>query len=104
MVSPDRFGSMGVAIAIGACVCCGRVFMFDPDLVPSIYARFGSPKGVGDRKLETSDYPKDGFYREPVCPECATRVNAERVKLGKDPIPEHDTAEALIESTGRDGP
>lgn len=104
MVSPDRFGSTGVAIAIGSCVCCARVFMFDPDQVPSIYARFGSPQGVGDRKLETSDVPREGFYREPVCPECAKRVNEERARLGKEPIPEHDTAEALIEDTGRYGP
>lgn len=103
MVSPDRFGTFGVAIAMSACVACGGVFCFDPDQVPSVFCKLGTGRGTG-LTLVTSDTGGPDYTREPICPDCATRINPERARLGLELIPEHDTAEALIQSIGKDGP
>jgi hypothetical protein len=52
---------MGATIVLGSCVLCRRVFGFNPYRVPSLVV-----KGV----------------REPVCRDCAERVNAERAGTG----------------------
>lgn len=55
---------MSVMFVMGPCICCGRIFSFNPDLVPSIYV-------------------KD--VREPVCAECMAAANAFRIARGEQP-------------------
>ena len=52
--------------AIGQCICCGKVFSFSPERVPSVVFQ-GS--------------------KEPVCRSCVERANEERKKLGLAPHP-----------------
>jgi hypothetical protein len=47
--------------AVGSCVICGRLFAFDPDLVPT-------------------------YTGEPMCALCIARVNVRRAEIG---LPEH---------------
>ena len=56
---------MGYMQAFGPCVNCGRVFGFNPELVPSIRVN-----GV----------------REPVCKVCIDRANPIRIENGLEPI------------------
>jgi hypothetical protein len=48
----------GYMMAIGPCICCGSIFSFNPDRVPSTRAITGE--------------------REPVCRGCMDRINARR--------------------------
>lgn len=57
---------MGYYFATGPCIGCGRIFTFNPDLVPSV--RVG--EGV----------------REPICANCVSRANPQRIRNGLDPI------------------
>lgn len=52
-------------LAMGPCFGCKKLFMFDPDLVPSII--------------------HDGT-REPVCRSCVAMVNPRRIANGLQPI------------------
>lgn len=56
----------GAYFAMGPCLACGRVFSFNPDLVPSSSAVTGK--------------------REPICAACVERINPLRVKNGLAPI------------------
>lgn len=56
---------MGVMFAMAACCGCGRLFTFNPDLVPSVTIR------------ET---------REPICASCVEIVNPRRIANGLAPI------------------
>lgn len=103
MVSPDGFGTYGVALAMSACVACGQVFVFDPDQVPSVFCKIGTGRGTRVTLVTSSDGGPD-YTKEPICPDCAKRINPERARLGYPLIPEHDTAEALVRGIGRDGP
>lgn len=58
---------MGYVFAMAPCCGCGRVFSFNPNLVPSITL-------VAERG------------REPICAACVIRVNPMRRKNGLDPI------------------
>lgn len=78
---------MGYYFATGHCYGCGRLFTFNPGLVPSI-------------RIEGS--------REPICGECVERANPMREANGLEPIrvlpgaydvvaPEHPYEEPLGE-------
>ncbi len=56
---------MGYYFATGHCYACGRLFTFNPELVPSVRVQ-----GV----------------REPVCLPCVTAANPHREANGLDPI------------------
>jgi len=56
---------MGVAIVISPCICCGRLFNYNPHRVPSMVIR-------GER--------------EPVCQDCIDRANPIREANGLPPI------------------
>jgi hypothetical protein len=73
------------------CLGCGRIFMFDPDQVPSIRVSRVDGKWVNDQ---------EHGHREPVCPACCQAANPERARLGYPLLPEHDTAEALAREGG----
>lgn len=62
---------MGVCFAISACINCGRVFPYNPVLVPSVRVN-GS--------------------REPICDRCIGPINAKRVELGLEPAVVHPNA------------
>lgn len=94
----------GVAFALATCVACHGVFACDPDTVPSVAVVIGTGLHP-NRPLQTRDEHVEGVTtREPICPRCAVRINVQRRELGLEPIPEHDTAEALIRGIGRYGP
>ena len=57
---------MGYVFATSACIGCGQLFPYNPNLVPSIRIN-----GV----------------REPICQGCVARANPERKAKGLDPIP-----------------
>lgn len=58
---------MAFMSAIGPCICCGRLFSFNPERVPSTSAITGK--------------------REPVCRDCMDAINAKRKTMGLDPFP-----------------
>jgi len=62
---------MGYALCMSACYGCGRVFSYNPHLVPSITPPAGRP-GAGTR--------------QPICETCVTRANPIRVANGLAPI------------------
>lgn len=66
----------------GPCLLCGRVFTFNPALVPSVYVdpRTGIPPDVGGTPVEES-------VRKPLCTECVEFVNERRRAFGREPIP-----------------
>lgn len=68
---------MGYALAMGACIGCGRMFAFNPVRVPSIRVN-GS--------------------REPICADCVARANPLRIANGLEPIvPAPDAYEGVPE-------
>lgn len=70
---------MGFALCTGACIGCGRLFMFNPVRVPSTSAVTGT--------------------REPLCRTCFERINAHRVSQGLAAFPlAADAYEACDES------
>jgi hypothetical protein len=71
---------VGYMIAMGPCVGCGRLFGFNPELVPSI-----TIKGE----------------REPICLVCVKRVNPMRLKNGLPPI---EPLPGAYEPEPEDGP
>jgi hypothetical protein len=100
----------GVAVAMSACAGCHRVFMYDPDKVPSVRmsaelsALIEHHETVHGQDQAAADCPecRDAYaplfteaVREPICPACCQRVNPERAARGFEPFPVHDTAEAL---------
>jgi hypothetical protein len=56
----------GYFIAMAPCIACGRLFSFNPDLVPSTTALTGQ--------------------REPVCSGCMAHINAKRQRMGLEPF------------------
>jgi hypothetical protein len=62
----NRGIDMDSLIALGPCVCCGRIFCFNPQLVP-----------VVDNKAKT---------REPVCRDCIELANRVLKRNGLQPI------------------
>lgn len=58
---------MSYMSALGPCICCGTVFSFNPERVPSTRAITGS--------------------REPVCRSCMEAANAKRAAMGLEPHP-----------------
>lgn len=57
---------MGYVFATSACICCGRVFSYNPHRVPSTSAFTGS--------------------REPVCRSCMDVINEKRAEQGMEPF------------------
>jgi hypothetical protein len=57
---------MGYMFATGPCICCLRVFSYNPTRVPSTSAITGE--------------------REPICSDCIERINKKRLALGAEPI------------------
>jgi hypothetical protein len=57
----------GYVFAMGGCICCGRLFSFNPNSVPSTSAITGS--------------------REPVCQSCMAVINERRAAAGLEPFP-----------------
>jgi hypothetical protein len=57
---------VGYMTAIGPCISCGRIFSFNPDLVPSSTAITGQ--------------------REPVCEGCMKIINEKRKAMGLEPF------------------
>jgi hypothetical protein len=58
---------MAYMLCVGHCICCKRVFSFNPDRVPSTRAITGS--------------------KEPVCQLCMAMLNAKRQAAGLEPFP-----------------
>ena len=56
---------MGWVSCIGQCIICGRIFDFNPNLVPSVRVR---------------------NVREPVCKRCIDAANPKRIESGLAPI------------------
>lgn len=64
---------MGYMMAMGNCFGCGRVFAFNPILVPSI-------------RVNSQRQPDANGTAEPVCRDCIERANVKRAALGNPPI------------------
>lgn len=60
---------MGYMYVLGECFGCGRMFTFNPHLVPSVPILSDGTIGVGGK-------------REPICRDCATRANEDRKRTG----------------------
>jgi hypothetical protein len=58
---------MGYAIAMSPCLCCKRVFAYNPMRVPSSSAVTGK--------------------REPICQGCMIQLNQKRAAMGLPPFP-----------------
>jgi hypothetical protein len=58
----------GVMSAMGPCLACGQLFMFDPELVPSL------------------PWPQPDGPNQPICKSCITLANTERPARGLPPI------------------
>jgi hypothetical protein len=74
----DRIGhgtGPGYSLAVGACLCCGNTFAFNPVHVPSHPAR----RGDGGALLPSTD-PTDP--RAPICRPCIDTINRERKARG----------------------
>lgn len=65
---------MSYMIAYGNCICCDRLFGFNPNKVPSVRI----PPKVGPR--------------EPICRSCIDIANPQRIKNGLAPFTVHDDA------------
>ena len=75
---------MGYALAISPCVGCGRIFGYNPELVPSIRVR---------RNPDSGQWVADpSGSAEPICAACVAAANPERVKNGLEPITVHPEA------------
>lgn len=57
---------MGYAICTGPCICCNRIFSYNPNRVPSTRAMTGK--------------------REPICRDCFEAVNLARAEKGMPPF------------------
>lgn len=57
---------MGYAICTGPCICCKRIFSYNPHRVPSSSAITGK--------------------REAICLECVHQINVKRINNGLPPI------------------
>lgn len=57
----------GYVFVTSACLSCGRLFSYNPHLVPSSSAITGK--------------------REPICPNCMGAINAKRRQMGLEPFP-----------------
>jgi hypothetical protein len=62
---------MAYMIVIGECICCERIFGFNPNWVPSVRI-----EGV----------------RQPICRDCVAKANLQRSLVGTKPIPVHPDA------------
>lgn len=65
---------MGAMFCLGPCFNCGRVFSFNPDLVPSV--RINRATGM----------PDPAGTRQPICEPCVRAANPERKRRGLEPI------------------
>jgi hypothetical protein len=65
---------VGYMLCFGNCICCKRVFGFNPNKVPSVRI----PLGTGPR--------------EPICRDCVNAANPRRVRNELAPIPVHEDA------------
>ena len=64
---------MGIIYATSPCFGCGRLFIYNPDLVPSI------------RVNRQGQFDPNGS-KEPICQNCVDRVNPQRIANGVPPI------------------
>lgn len=67
--------SDGYAFILGSCLCCARLFTFNPHRVPSF-----NPDGRGSP-------PRRG--RQPICASCIDLINAKRADAGLEPFEVH---------------
>jgi len=106
-----------VMVAMSACIGCGRVFTYNPELVPSLLyvpsvrnslelalAELAAihtdrhdrtvlaDQADCDTCQETIRLLTDEAVREPICPSCAATANPHRAANGFEPIPTEDTA------------
>ena len=69
---------MAYVLVTSACIGCGRLISYNPMRVPSTIVE---------------------GKREPLCPQCADRINQNRIRDGLPPIPPHpDAYEPMDES------
>ncbi len=59
--------------AMSNCFGCGKLFAYNPDLVPSV-------------RVNANRQPDPHGTREPVCADCVVRVNPKRIANGLQPI------------------
>jgi hypothetical protein len=76
---------MAYLMAYGKCFGCGRIFGFNPDLVPALRVRWvpdpDDPDGGGDWVDDADADP------QPLCGVCVTVANPQRTRNGLAPIP-----------------
>jgi hypothetical protein len=61
------------------CIACGKLFSYNPHLVPSI-------------RLNADRQPDPNGTREPICESCVALVNPKRIASGLEPITYHPRA------------
>ena len=70
---------MGYALITSSCFGCGRLFGYNPLLVPSI-------------QVNSQGQPDPNGKREPICRACVEYANSKRIKNGLEPIEVHPQA------------
>lgn len=84
---------------MGPCFVGGETFAFDPDTVPSILVdpQTGRPADVDaeGNQIELTEEVRARSVREPYCPACAKRLNADPRRRGMPKFDERDSMEAL---------
>lgn len=76
--------SSGVMVALAPCWSCKKVFMFDPDKVPSIpicQECHRPPDLHAEDCTQTAE-----LVREPLCRECIEMINANKRRQGEPEV------------------
>jgi len=73
----------GNFIGFGPCFLCGRNFVFDPDLVPSVPI---DPETDMPPDVEPKAGGAERAVKQPLCAQCVARVNVERKGQGREAI------------------
>jgi hypothetical protein len=72
----------GAYFATAPCAFCQRVFMFDPERVPSIPANAWR---IAEITTEGGE-PPEPSAKVPICADCLAKINALRMQEGFEPI------------------
>lgn len=92
----------GYVSVASPCFTCGRIFSYNPHLVPSvpIDPQTNRPLDVNERGKEQPIDPeaRARAIRQPLCRDCIALVNVRRIEKGLEPIYVSPNAYEAIEA------